>query len=240
MQVLLHVGSQSCLSFESPHPKPTSNFCHFPHSIGVFLPSQSCFRVCVFCKHSFIDEGPNNKNVLEKTRAKETAYNKLKAEFEAFKNGKRNDPPIRVNGKPVTKRMPPLNRESFILQCHCFQMRCTREGSDIGSTCELKCCNPVSGERYEWVIENEVKKCNCPVCCCRCRKAYKQENIHHIMAEIAKQSATIDKNGNKIGLKEQEKCSLEAQDFIASSIQYGYDREVQYRVSVLARLETPF
>ena len=94
---------------------------------------------------------------MEKNQVKEIAHNKVRAEFEAFKNGKRNEPPIGANGKHVTKRMPPLNRGSFVLQCHYFQMQCAREGSNIGGTCELKCYNPVSRERYEWVVKGGFK-----------------------------------------------------------------------------------
>ena len=196
---------------------------------GVFLPDQACFRICVFCKHSFVDEDPNNKNVLENNRKKEDIHNKLRAELEDFKNGRRSTPPVGANGKPVTKRLPPLNREAIILQCHCHQMRCARANTDTGSTCELKCCNPITGERYEWAIENGISICNCPVCRCQCKKAYKLDNMQHIMAEIAKEDAFKDKNGKKNGEVEQEKRSLEIQEFISNSIQYGYERRSEYK-----------
>ena len=140
-----------------------------------FLPADECYRICVFCKHQFVDEPIENKKVFENNRKKEEVIENLKRQLEEFKDGKRQTPPTGPNGRTITNtsQLPRIKREDLIFHCHCFQMRCATEGTDIGSLCELKCCDSTTGERFPWKMENGLKKCSCPVCLCTCRKAYK-------------------------------------------------------------------
>ena len=52
---------------------------------GGFKPKDDFYQVCVFCKHPFVDEIPENKNELNNNRAKEKAHNELKKHFDVFK-----------------------------------------------------------------------------------------------------------------------------------------------------------
>ena len=109
---------------------------------GGFLPSDESHSFCVFCKHPFVDEVPVNKHVLSNNLEKEKKFEEQKRHLEDFKAGRKETPPLSSTGRPIKNRIPAVKKESLVLQCHCFQMRCVQEGSDIGSTCELKCCDP--------------------------------------------------------------------------------------------------
>ena len=56
-------------------------------------PDDVCYQICIYCKHTFVDEVPENKKVFEKNRLKEQKHEELKKQFEGFKNGERNPPP---------------------------------------------------------------------------------------------------------------------------------------------------
>ena len=72
--------------------------------------------------------------MLENNRKKEVKFEEMKQHLDEFKQGKRSDPPVATNGKEVTRHIPPIKREHEVLQCHCFQMHCTQENSDVGTT----------------------------------------------------------------------------------------------------------
>ena len=158
---------------------------------GGFKSQDEFLHYCVFCKHQFADEIPENLNVMENNRKKEKTHNELKIKLDDFKNGLSTEPPIGPNGKPITKRLPAMKKESLIIQCHCYQMSCVQEGTDVGSTCKMNCCNSKTGERYPWKLLNKTTKCTCPVCLCMCRKAYKVDNLAGIMTEWQKQILSI-------------------------------------------------
>ena len=69
---------------------------------GGFLPQDESYRFCIFCKHPFVDEPAENKNVFENNRQKERQLEDLKSQFEDYKNGKKTTPPTGLNGKPIT------------------------------------------------------------------------------------------------------------------------------------------
>ena len=100
-------------------------------------------------------------------------------------------------------------------------MRYAREGSDCASTCELKCKNIKTGERYEWQWENGLKKCTCPVCLCNCRKVYKLDNIQGIMGELARMDVSLNADGD-VEENSVKKREMEAQDYINKSLAYGF------------------
>ena len=201
---------------------------------GGFLPEDDCYRICVFCKHPFIDEPIENKKVFENNRKKEEEIEDLKRQLEEFKDGKRNSPPTGPNGRAITNpsQLPCIKREDIVYHCHCFQMRCATEGTDIGSQCELKCCNPTTGKRYEWKKENGLKKCTCPVCLCNCRKAYKFGKICAIMAELAKEDVNSSINRANSVADEKKKRQIEAQRFIADCVDIGKKSRGVYNLAM--------
>ena len=41
-------------------------------------PDNVCYQICIYCKHTFVDEVPENKKVFEKNRLKEQKHEELK------------------------------------------------------------------------------------------------------------------------------------------------------------------
>ena len=96
----------------------------------------------VFCKHQFVDCPPENKLVHENNRKKEIENETLREKLDDFKAGRSKTPPLNVLGRAIRDRLPTIAREHLLIQCHCHQMRCAMENSNVGSTCELSCCDP--------------------------------------------------------------------------------------------------
>ena len=178
-----------------------------------------------------MDCPPENENVFSNNREMEKEHADMKRKLDAYKNDKENkSPPIGKNGRPITSRLPSLQKESLMLQCHCFQMKCAQEGTDMGSTCELKCCDD-DGERYGWKSNgtDSLKRCSCPVCRCPCKKAYKIEDIPAIMTELAKSESEKREKGEEKGGKSFQQ---EAQSFINKSLRFGFTQRTVYEKSM--------
>ena len=78
------------------------------------------------------------------------------------------------------------------------------------------------------IVEEMLKKCTCPVCRCRCRKAYKKGNLQDIMAELAKYEVNNVNSLSTDKEKQKEEDETRAIDFISKSIAYGYERRNSY------------
>ncbi len=201
-------------------------------------PDDSVFQFCVFCKHQFVDEVPENQHVLEHNEKVQKEHSQLKEQFDLFKAGKRKDPPVGKKGKPITSRMPSMKMESFIYQCHCFQMRCAREGVDVGSTCEMGCMNRKEGKRYLWKYNDEgMKVCTCPVCLCQCRKAYKHDDIDEIMTQLALQESENGEGGGKENEGEHLQHQQKAQELISKAFAYGYERRATFFEPMMKKMK---
>ena len=190
---------------------------------GGFLPQDESYRFCIFCKHPFVDEPTENKTVFETNRQKEIQLEELKKQFDEYKNGKRTTPPTGLNGKPITNanQFPQFKKEDITYHCHCYQMRCATEGTDVGSQCELKCYDSSSGRRYRWRTEDGLKKCTCPVCLCRCRKVYRFGKIRTIMAELSREDVNSSISTSNSKVDEKRRRQIEAQSFISDCIDIG-------------------
>ena len=148
---------------------------------GAFLPSDSAYMTCVFCKHNSVDEMAENKGMEERNRKKSEEDRKKLKEFEKFKNN--NGPPvINPNNGKAYKSKPQLSKmEKPMLVCHCHEFICASANTDWGSTCPFKCIK-ADGERYEW--DNDKGGCQCPACLCECRKAYYKEDTFQIQRKV--------------------------------------------------------
>ena len=93
--------------------------------------------------------------------------------FTLHKEGK--GPPLKKNSK-ILNRVIKQPVKCMILQCHCFQMQCTRKDSDSSSTCFNKCLDE-NGERCVWL---DGKGCFCNICNCNCNKRYKKQDAQLI------------------------------------------------------------
>ena len=145
-------------------------------SSGGLLPELE-FRNCDFCKHSMVDEPYCNQSVIEENNKMINEYEEKLRVLNLYKEGK--GPPLKKNNKIINRIIKPPGK-SLLLQCHCFQMHCTRKDSDSGSTCFNKCMNN-NGNRYPWIDGNG---CTCTICQCKCNKRYKKQDTVRISAEI--------------------------------------------------------
>ena len=80
-----------------------------------------------------------------------------------YEERKKTDPnarkPMGMNRKPQMGRfLEP------IVMCMCSTSSCVMEGSDISSTCPIKCINPDTGKRYPFIGSGNRRYCSCPIC----------------------------------------------------------------------------
>ena len=105
---------------------------------GGTIPRDSSLRFCAFCKHPTVDEPPENANVNRNNEIKLANHTVAVEQWHKYKDGKGPCPKNR-NGKDMTRIPPTPKLDSLILQCHCHQMSCARQNSDMGSTCSILC-----------------------------------------------------------------------------------------------------
>ena len=147
---------------------------------GGTFPRDDALVKCAFCQHPSVDEPPENSTVTTVNEERMTKHRSLVEEWVKYKDGKGPCPKTNT-GKEFTRIPPPPKTESLILQCHCHQMTCARKNSNVGSTCAIL-CTQVDGNRYGW---GDVA-CECIVCKCECKKAYKMEDIARIGIELVR------------------------------------------------------
>ena len=186
---------------------------------GGFLPPDG-YQSCIFCTHHCVDEVPENKDVVKNNMAKDTQHAKLKKEWEDWKSGKSSVQPKGKLGKIITKAPTAPKKEKKILQCHCYQMTCAREGSNCGNQCVFKCIHPITNKKYEWRNINGIKQCACPVCQCNCRKAYAIDDMTTIMTELTKRQSGVG-NADIDGEEKARKDQQIAINFIHKALKYG-------------------
>jgi hypothetical protein len=148
---------------------------------GAFLPSDDAHRCCVFCKHNSVDEPPSNLTVVSRNEQKAIEDNEKMEAFKKFKNG--TGPEVRnpKTGKVYKTKPQGSKMEALVLQCHCHEFHCAREGSDVGSTCPFRCID-LNGSRYPWIVDKGG--CQCPACLCRCKKAYNKNDVSKIQINL--------------------------------------------------------
>ena len=149
------------------------------------------------------------------------------------------------SGNLITTRLPSLKKESIILQCHCYQMNCVKEGTDVGSTCGSGCkintnendnsdtTGGGGGGRYEWEFDNCGQKfCTCPICTCKCRKAYKMEDIDSIMTQLALNESQNGDGREKGRGGDEDMHRNRVQGLINRSFSFGYQQRGVYDSSM--------
>ncbi len=190
---------------------------------GGYLPQDEAYHFCPFCKHRCVDCMPENKNVDKNNAKKDAEYNEMKKKWDEWKSGKKGAmQPVTRTGKLLTKAPLYGKRDKLLMQCHCHQMRCAREKSNNGSTCEFKCMNSLTKKKFEWTYVKGIKVCSCPVCMCKCSKAFAMDDVSSITSELTKRatgSGNPDVDGEKKAIEDQ----IEAINFISKTIDFGCD-----------------
>lgn len=172
------------------------------------VPSDTAIHMCIFCSHCSINEPIENTTLVESNQAKINSYqvangvwikyqNDLKKARSGIQVAKPKHPQTR-NEMTRAPRYP--NVSSPILQCHCAMSKCAQEGTNVGSSCPIKCvANADTGERYPF--ENGI--CTCPMCCCCCSKAYNVSDMQRIGLKIMQvEQSKIEKDPPEVATSE--------------------------------------
>ena len=82
------------------------------------------------------------------------------------------------------KRSPKRPTDDIqILVCMCSNVQCAQENTDIGSSCHIG-CRDEKNDRYPY-DGYPLKKYTCPICCCRCSKAYAVSDVQQISLKLS-------------------------------------------------------
>jgi hypothetical protein len=152
------------------------------------VPADCANQICVFCAHFSINEPVENITVVEGNQSKIDEYHSVRDLWTRYESvlakaraGVQTAKPKHPQtGKGMTRapRYPVVS--SPILQCLCATSKCIQEGTDLGSSCPIKCLSAETGERYPF----ENGKCTCPYCDCCCSKAYNVSDAPRIGMKI--------------------------------------------------------
>jgi hypothetical protein len=125
------------------------------------LPTIPEHQVCIFCKHGSIDEPATNLHIRRRNNLKKVAYDEQLASYnQALSRGV---PPLTKEGNPLTKAPPTPTYEDEVYHCHCSTMYCV---SATQGTCQS--CLDATVQQLD-----KDGICQCEVCLCLCKKAYK-------------------------------------------------------------------
>ncbi|CAB9517888.1 hypothetical protein SEMRO_889_G216550.1 [Seminavis robusta] len=132
---------------------------------------------CLFCGHEYIDEPASNANNEKKFLAEIRQYEQKQQAEDSQNGGAGNN-----NSKLKKPKMP----KPYQL-CHCHKFRCVGPSS-LGSTCPIKCINPVTNQRYP-IVEG---KCTCPLCKCICQISYAVGASEHLTLKQQLDDSAMD------------------------------------------------
>ena len=134
------------------------------------LPEDNAHKECVCCGHkNCVDEPISNQRVVEANQRKRANHEAQAARDQIEWDAGR---PVLNNNGTVLQigRARPFPKLDLLSQeCHCEQQNClTKTGEVSEKDCIIKCINPETKMRYEFVNG----ECQCPHCMCKCRKAW--------------------------------------------------------------------
>ena len=126
---------------------------------GGCRPNDEAYETCAFCNHNYVDEVPSNKHVVSCNKVLRDEYNAKLIEFES------NGSFITRDGS-VSLRLPTVPPyKDRIYQCHCHQQSCINTATGKG-------CADCEKNGTSVVDSNGI--CQCRICKCTCRVAYKE------------------------------------------------------------------
>ena len=168
------------------------------------VPNDESLQRCIFCGHKSINEPIENDSVVSKNKEKWRVYYDCLKIWDEYTNKKaeaessQKDAP-RLPKNPKTdkemKRSPKRPSDDIqILVCMCSNAQCAQENTDIGSSCHIG-CRDENNDRYPY-DGYPSKKCTCPICCCRCSKAYAVSNIQRISLKLLQVGKCNEKKGS--------------------------------------------
>ena len=142
----------------------------------------------------------------------------IEKQWNAFQcNPSKNPAPISSStGKPYTRKPKKSKKGKVMLVCHCHQMKCMQENTNVGSTCHFGCLDDCR-KRFKWKKgSGGGGGCQCPVCMCNCKKAYAMSDAQAIAVALQhlKLNGSSSNNNNEDARREQEeKHQREAMNF---------------------------
>jgi len=136
------------------------------------IPEDSAYRMCVFCKHFNTNtvaenEGMNERNDRrlsrdQRVQAVWSDFDKRRAEAEKNNEDPPPFPKHPISGKELRRKPPVVSNkdlESPMVQCMCSTATCNQEGTDIGSSCFVKCLK--SNVPVEGVVDPQASLAEC-------------------------------------------------------------------------------
>jgi len=165
---------------------------------GSLLPADEALRKCPYCNHdsvNFVRESlsfqDNNETVLREYHEKMEVWDKYQREKERAEGSSNRAMPSLPKGMKMKPRAPGKQQlQQIQARCACSSMHCTQQGSDIGSTCNIKCRHLPVGPRYQW---DEFEGCMCTVCKCQCNKIWNVKDAARIVLALAQQSNVLSR-----------------------------------------------
>jgi len=156
------------------------------------LPDEA-MQSCLFCGHESINKAKENEGMSASNKAKTEEekksqrvwdkYEKEKLETEKNSRALPQAPKNPTTGRAMKRRPHGVKLERPWLQCMCSTSYCAQQGTDIGSSCPIKCkCE--NGDRYPF----QGGQCQCQVCQCECSKAYEIGDIQRIGLKLSIQA----------------------------------------------------
>ena len=133
------------------------------------VPEDPAHANCLFCNHKSIDMVKDVVGIQQRNESKTRNY---AAEKKAFEEAKASNPSATresAKGGKTSRAPPKPNLEPMTARCCCRSFRRVQNGSDLASTCPIRCVNQETGEAYK---DDGPNGTECPYCRCQCAAAY--------------------------------------------------------------------
>ena len=164
------------------------------------VPVAPSLQLCVMCGLQSTNEPEENENVIEHNDIVLKDYvAKLKvwSDYEAkkFKT-------VTAVRKPSGMKRKPQRGKFLqpIIQCMCSTSSCMMEGTDINSSCPIKCIDPATEERYPFIGTGSDRHCSCPICLSKCSFACKIDDVPKFLITTRAIPPTTEKSDDKKNL----------------------------------------
>ena len=131
------------------------------------VPVNEGLQFCVECGHKSTNFPIENDEYKAHNDEVEKNYLQKLKEWNKYEAKRAKDPsarkPAGMNRKPQRgKIMHPM------IQCMCSTSSCMMEGRDISSSCPVKCCDPITQQRFPYTGTGSDRHCSFPICKCQC------------------------------------------------------------------------
>jgi len=203
------------------------------------VPNDEAIQCCLFCGCASINEPPenaevliNNKRVADEFETRNKLWTRYLADKEKNERVLKPKDPIT---KKEMKRGPTRGKyKSQILQCMCSTSKCVVQGSDISSTCPIKCIDPCTKERFHFT-GFPTPSCSCTICNCTCSMAYHAKDIAVVSLKLMQKDNANQRNSSSASSSGNAMQSVHTflGGFMASGMHAAYSsmhNEIQEKV----------